>query len=583
MKTLRMSRRWYFTLFLLPLWLASSALCGEAALAGLHGVTKQADGSVLPGVNVVVRGAATGDDSAAVSQADGSFSVGGLKAGRYLVAAKKEGFAGPPEVSVHLDEGQNVAVEIPLMKSIAPVATEKKPETAGFLHRFVQAYLDDWHPSAAVQTAAAPAYRGYPPVTDNPPYPFTVWPMGGTVNIGQPNASPYPLTTALLGGPNGDFWKKSGIQLYGWINVGMNISSSKNGPYANAPASYNQIPNSVQLDQATFYIERDPDTVQKDHFDWGFRLTSLYGLDYRFTTSNGVLSNQLLHTNANGSIGNKYGYDPVMAYVDFYFPHVAQGLDLRIGRYVSLPDIEAQLAPNNYTYTHSLLYTYDCYTQDGVNGTFKLSDHWTIQAGLSASCDTAPWTKEAKATVNLCAAYVWQQGRDDIYVCANSINDSDYSYNNLAAYYFTYYHKFSKSRWHTATETWYQYEKHTPNIFNPAAQPLLIINANGAYCGRPEELTCFAPEWAALNYTNRQLGKKDFISFRNEYFDDIKGQRTGFKTRYVEDGISWNHWIGSTLVFRPEIRYEHAFDMSAYDTGTKKTQIMFAGDVIYFF
>jgi len=42
---------------------------------------------------------------------------------------------------------------------------------------------------------------------------------------------------------------------------------------------------------------------------------------------------------------------------------------VRIGRYISLPDIEAQLAPNNYTYSHSLLYTFDCYTQTGVTAT----------------------------------------------------------------------------------------------------------------------------------------------------------------------------------------------------------------------
>jgi hypothetical protein len=578
------SRHWHLTLLALPLWLIGGlALEGETSSASIHGVTKASDGRALPGVNVVVKPGDKSSELAAVSDADGSFNVAGLKPGTYLVLARKEGFEVASAIAVNLLEGQNASIEMPLMKNIAPASRQAKAAPSGFLRRFAQAYVDDWHPSAAALNAPPPAYRGYPPVTDNPPYPFTVWPMGGTVNIGQPNASPYPLTTALLGGPNGDFFKKSGIQLYGWINVGMNISTSKNGPYANAPASYNQISNSVQLDQATFYIERDPDTVQHDHFDWGFRFTNLYGMDYRFTTSNGILSNQLLQSKSNGTIGNKYGYDPVMAYVDLFFPHVAEGLDVRVGRYVSLPDIEAQLAPNNYTYTHSLTYTYDCYTQDGINGTFKLSDHWTIQAGLSSSCDTAPWTKEAKATVNLCAAYNWQNGADNIYVCANSINDSNYSYNNLAAYYFTYYHKFKNTQWHTATESWYQYEKHTPNIFNPAAQSLLIINANGAYCDRPTELTCFAPEWAVLNYTNRQLGKKDFISFRNEYFADLKGQRTGFKTPYVEDGISWNHWIGSTVVFRPEIRYEHSFDMPAYSTGTKKTQVMFAGDIIYFF
>jgi hypothetical protein len=63
------------------------------------------------------------------------------------------------------------------------------------------------------------------------------------------------------------------------------------------------------------------------------------------------------------------GFDPVMFYYDAYFPHVGQGMVLRIGRYISLPDIEAQLAPNNYTYSHSILYTYDCYTQVGANAT----------------------------------------------------------------------------------------------------------------------------------------------------------------------------------------------------------------------
>jgi hypothetical protein len=34
--------------------------------------------------------------------------------------------------------------------------------------------------------------------------------------------------------------------------------------------------------------------VQNDHFDWGFRVTQLYGVDYRFTTANGYFSQQLL-------------------------------------------------------------------------------------------------------------------------------------------------------------------------------------------------------------------------------------------------------------------------------------------------
>lgn len=470
----------------------------------------------------------------------------------------------------------------PVLYGDEPVNVAKVP--ASFWGRLGRAYMDDWHPKPGPD-APPPPFRGYPAPESNPPYPFTVWPIGGTVTIGQPFVIGTPLMTALYGGPNGDAWKKSGVAIYGWINTGMNFSTSNkaNGKYGNAPAGYNQIPNSIQLDQAVLYIERQPDTVQRDHFDWGFRLSAIYGLDYRFTTSKGYFSQQLLNNQkSDGSIGNQYGFDAVMMYADLYFPKVAQGMNVRIGRYISLPDIEAQLAPNNYTYTHSLLYTYDCYTQTGINSTIKMNDHWTLQVGASAGCDTAVWKTDAKLTGNICAGYTWHNGDDNVYLCANSLNNARYSYNNLAAYYATWYHKFN-SKWHMATETWYQYERKVPNVNNPDAASLIQTNANGAVCNRPEELTCYAPDWAVLNYTNRQFGKHDFISFRNEYFNDIKGQRTGYRTTYTEHGISWNHWVGSTIVFRPELRWEHAYDTKVFDSGLRRSQFMFAGDVIFFF
>jgi hypothetical protein len=98
-------------------------------------------------------------------------------------------------------------------------------------------------------------------------------------------------------------------------------------------------PNTVQLDQAALYIERTPDEIQRDHFDWGGRFTGLYGTDYKYTFSNGIFSNQYLNSR------RQYGFDPVMYYLDFWFPQIAEGENVRVGRYISIPDIEAQLAP----------------------------------------------------------------------------------------------------------------------------------------------------------------------------------------------------------------------------------------------
>ena len=441
----------------------------------------------------------------------------------------------------------------------------------------MQAYADDWKAAPSGEaSSASPAFRGTPSPVDGPPFPFSDWPYGGSVVISKPWTQAAPLMTAIWGGSNGDAWKKSGIQIYGWLNAGANVSTSKGGGYANFPEAYAER-QGFELDQEVLYIERQPDTVQTDHVDWGFRISALYGLDYRFTTSNGFFSNQLLGTNQEN------GFDAVMFYFDLYVPQVAQGMDLRVGRYISLPDIEAQLAPNNYTYSHSLTYTYDCYTQSGINTTTKISDHWMFQAGLSAGCEAVPWTRpDSKPTFNTCLGYTWKTGGDNLYLCANSINDGKYAYNNLSAYYLTWYHKINSS-WHTATESWYQYESQTPNVLNPVSAPLLETNANGAYCATAAQLTCYAPEWAVVNYLEKQFSKRDYITIRNEYMDDMRGQRTGFKTKYTEHLIGWGHWIGTTVLFRPELRFERSYDVPAYDNGTKRNQLMLAGDVIYFF
>lgn len=82
------------------------------------------------------------------------------------------------------------------------------------------------------------------------------------------------------------------------------------------------------------------ETVQTTHVDWGFHLTGFYGVDYRYTTAKGWLSQQLLKYN------RQYGFDPMLEYVDVSIPQVGEGMNIRMGRNLSIPDIEAQLAPD---------------------------------------------------------------------------------------------------------------------------------------------------------------------------------------------------------------------------------------------
>jgi len=438
----------------------------------------------------------------------------------------------------------------------------------------------------------------------NPPFPYSTWNVGGSETLGVDNMYYNALMDALYCGEGGQKLKDSRFTIYGWVEPGGNVSTSHTrfnyatGTGGNYPAAYSFEPNTVQMDQVALYFERTPDEVQRDHFDWGFRFTGLYGTDYKYTFSNGIFSNQYTDS------AKQYGFDPVMYYLDFWLPKFAElGTNVRVGRYISIPDIEAQLAPNNITYSHSLLYTYDPYTQQGVVMTNKLSKNWQIQTELSAGNDVAPWDKnERRLTPAACVIWSSDSGKDNIYPCMNGLNDSNWRWNNVQHAVITWYHKID-SKWHTDTEIWYMWEAHTPNVNNDTgpygsdlgsaiiAQRYSYLNygaPSGAIC-KPTLVYCYSYEFAALNYVNYQIGPRDLVTWRTDFLNDARGQRTGFKTRYYEFALGYTHWVGDTIELRPELRFEHARDAEAYDNPTglpgmgRNSQLMFAADAIFHF
>jgi hypothetical protein len=498
---------------------------------------------------------------------------------------------------------------LPAYPPAPPVFTGMTPGD-NFFSRLLYYYAYEWGLQAAPVDPNAPPgpptrRAGYPAPESSPPYPFADWPMGGCdyIGVSTPNAVDSPLMKAI-GTDNivGQTLNEENIQIYGWINAGGNVSSAKTGYNANAPIGYAYTPNIIQLDQAVLYIERVPDTVQMDHIDWGFRISALYGENYRYTMSYGLFSNQLVY-------GNHFvGYDMPMVYAEMYIPYVAQGLEFRLGRYISLPDIEAQLAPNNYTYTHSLTYTWDNYTNEGLQGTLKLTRNWALQLGISTGTETTLWNAVHVSLINPVTGFPGYQGPrdpgaqpavtgcvqwesddswDNIYVCADAIDNGDWGFNNLQWYGWTWYHKFNDN-WHFAFENWYMYGHDVPNVTQgygaTAFAYLLPTNRpNEVVCPNPTATECTARVWTALIYLNYQFSPLDNLTLRTEYFDDINGWRTGFATAYNEWTLSWQHWFSPQVEIRPEIGWWHALDKPAFDNGTKHEVTVVAADVIWHF
>jgi Putative beta-barrel porin-2, OmpL-like. bbp2 len=488
--------------------------------------------------------------------------------------------------------------------------------------RLVNYYRLEWgHDSAPSDPKAPPSRRAYWPTTpeSTPPMPFTEWPYGGSTSIGvtRPASIDSPLMNAISNTAPGSWMADNHIQVYGWINAGGNLSNNtvRGG---NAPAAYDYNPNTVQLDQAVLYIERLPDTVQKDHIDWGFRLAPIYGENYRYTTAFGLWSYQLLNQNKN------YGYDLPMAYGEVFIPQIAEGLLVRFGRFISIPDIEAQLAPNNYMYTHSMTYTFDNYTNTGIQSTLALTKNWMVQLGVSVGSDTMPWNykatianpfpnplfpgttmpKDPGAVPSVTAGVRWtsDSGNDNIYVVGDAMNSGTWGYNNLQWYGLTYYHKFN-DQWHISFESYNLHQNNVLNATNPAA--LAAFQAGGtpfspqylpfsapglAQCKNTVVFSCTAEVQTFLTYINYSPTKLDNISYRLEYYDDMEGQRTGVKTAYFETGLGWQHWFSPQIEIRPEFSFYRSLNAPAFNGNAnlgiapnKSTALIGSADIIIHF
>jgi hypothetical protein len=511
--------------------------------------------------------------------------------------------------------------------------------------RFVRYYELEWgHATAPTDPHAPAASRpdalAPPTPQGSPPMPFAEWPYGGTQNIAKtiPNAIDSPLMVAIANTQTGKWLGDNHIQIYGWLAPGGNISSNNVRPAGNLPISYDYTPNAIQLDQAVLYVERVPDEVQNDHYDWGFRVSGLYGTDYRYTTAYGLFSNQLLKSNSVN------GYDMPMIYADFYFP-VMQGLNFRVGRFISIPDIEAQLAPNNYTYVHSLTYTWDNYTNSGFEATLALTKNWILQFGTTIGTEALPWhygqtipnlwtqagnadplypgttmLKDPGAVPSFTFGVRWtsSDGKDDINLVADGINGGQYGYNNLQWYGFTYYHKLDDN-WHFAFETWNIHANNVPNNNNaltnsiiagggePFSPQFMPFNAtNSVSCGGASmqgvvlpngtpgvPLTCSAMAQTVLLYVNYSPDKLNNISLRTEYFNDKNGFRTGVATDYLDFALSWQHWLSPQVEIRPEVGYYRSLQNPAFNGNSnalptpiapdRDWSVIAAGDIIWHF
>jgi len=399
----------------------------------------------------------------------------------------------------------------------------------------------------------------------SPPFPGAEW-DGGPI-IGAPIDDTYYPLQKLLGMAN----NKSRVRFYGWVDVGGDLSTSK---HSNAPTAYDLVPNAVELDQVILRVQRDPNTVQAEKVDWGFLFDNIYGMDYRYTIAKGIFSDQLLKHN------NLYGYDPAQLYGLLYIPKVAEGMLLKVGRFISPSDIEAQWVPDNYLYSHSLMFTVDPYTFTGAQATIKLSKYFQFEFGLHGGNDVAPWNNSANLNGMAMIRWVAKNNNNSIYGGIPSIGKGYYTneHDNLQMVVWTWGHRFS-DKVHMMTEGYYMWQKNADvggTVISGPAEPYFMGTGAGAM------VPGISSAVGLVNYFQVMLSTKNYISIRNDYLNDPQGNRTCYATTYSSHTLGFVHHFNDLITIRPEIRYERSYTngITPYDNGTKKDQATASMDLI---
>jgi hypothetical protein len=506
-----------------------------------------------------------------------------------LVAADQQTPAQPEAVEPASSQ-QTSTQPATTQASAQPTPQPKQSVCAAMAQGATQLLERDFGMPGYTPPPSLPLPRRAPPPAQDPVYPSTEFlgtngqaPMG----VNDQNYAQYPVEQYLW--DHVPILKKNRIRIYGWLEPSYNFGTSV---HSNFPMSYIVAARQVHWDQVVGRIERTPDTVQTEHMDWGFRFTSMYGEDYRFTTAKGWPSASVQLLNYN----HLTGWDPIECWSELYIPKILghkifDGMLLRVGRYISCPDIEAQLAPDNYLFTHSLMFTFDTYTQTGVQSWIQLNKYWNVMFGICSGADTAPWTNSSVPTAQCLIRWVCKNNKDSVYAGINDINGMNFrnatnyippgsqGKDNLQQVNVNWTHIFTK-RIHTVTEWYYLWTWDALRGGTVSNGPVRYFGGGG---GPGEYLPGSSQALGLVNYTLFKITNKDYICLRPiDLLCDPQGWRTGYPTDYWSGTIGWCHRFSELLCIRPELRLERSLksNITPYDNGTKVGQITFACDLI---
>jgi hypothetical protein len=175
---------------------------------------------------------------------------------------------------------------------------------------------------------------------------------------------------------------ESRFKISGWIDSGITFNPDSPQDNQNFGRFFDDRANEPLLNQAVINFERAL-APQPGEFDWGFKLQLMSGSDARFIHSLGLFSDT-----AAASIVQP---DLVEAYLNLHFPVFTEGgLDLKLGKFVTLEGAETIDPRTNFFYSHTYIFNFGIpFDHTGALATFHATKWLDIMGGVTRGVNTS--------------------------------------------------------------------------------------------------------------------------------------------------------------------------------------------------
>jgi hypothetical protein len=171
------------------------------------------------------------------------------------------------------------------------------------------------------------------------------------------------------------------FKIYGWAESGFTANPASPNDHQNFGRLFDDRSNEPLLNQAAITLERTLSATASD-FSWGLKLQFIYGSDSRFIHSLGLfdrITDDILQP------------DISEAYLNLHLPVLTSGgLDLKLGKFVTLEGAETIDPRTNVFYSHSYIFNFGIpFNHTGALATLHASKAVDLYAGITRGVNTS--------------------------------------------------------------------------------------------------------------------------------------------------------------------------------------------------